>query len=162
MIKYIKILNTSLITLSLLATACLYANDYNYYQQQFDTADGRNFIKSYKDFYQPHVDDSIINSTHTTIESALASDLRELTSKLYNSVIKKTLTEISAAGNIPWNSDQLNLLKLCINDKADYATIENQCVPRMLWAAGYQEFANCMAYQLRNTMNSCMGVNTSS
>ncbi len=150
------------ITLLLSLPTMMLGNDFSYYQKQFDTTEGKTFIKRYSDFYQPHVDDYIVNNMHSTIENVIANDLREITSKLYAAVVKKTLAEISASGNISWNSEQLKLLKLCIDDKADYANIENQCVPRMLWSAGYQEFATCTAYQLRSTMNSCMGVNVAS
>jgi len=155
----------TLVFLSLLTsifTFSAFANDYNYYQQQFSTPTGKIFVKRYADFYQPHVDDAIINSTHATIENALANTLREVTSKLYNAVVKKTLAEISAASNTAWNSDEIGLLRTCVEDKADYATIENKCVPRMLWSAGYEEFASCTAYQLRSTLNACMGLNVSS
>ena len=152
----------SCLLLTTLFTTSSYANDFDYYQKQFNTDKGKAFIKGYADFYQPHVDDAIINNIHFTIEGALASTLREVTSKLYNAVIKRTLAEISAASNTSWNSDEINLLRVCIEDKADYASIENRCVPRMLWAAGYEQFASCTAYNLRSTINSCMGLNVSS
>lgn len=156
MLNYLFFISLALFSLNLPAA------DFDYYQKQFDTDAGKKFIAGYKDFYQPHVADSVINNVHTTIESVLATRLREITAKLYDAVIKKTLSDISASTNTPWNSDQLALLNQCINDKSDYSMVENKCVPRMLWSAGYEEFSTCFASELRSTMNSCMGVNTSS
>ncbi len=160
--KSLKSLKGLFIILTLGVSTVSFANDFDYYQTQFNNPQGKAFIKGYADFYQPHVDDAIVNNIHLTIENALASTLREVTSKLYKAVVKKTLAEISASTNTAWNSDQIGLLRTCVEDKADYATIENKCVPRMLWSAGYEEFASCTAYNLRSVLNSCMGLSVAS
>lgn len=117
---------------------------------------GKDFKESYQSIYSDELSSKFLEYSLESIEDHLAPELREATKELYKTSVNKIIADLSYLFNTYRESDFVIFLRKCINEKAPYLEVEEQCVPRMLWDYGYSKYTQCAAERVKQATNYCL------